>query len=321
MVDFSSYILIDEETLEKLNTTIDKTLDEKEYVPIDYSLLEISLGAMLRNARFRRNGSFPTVVRIKKEEMLGLTLDFFKSIDETLYEEAVNTIIKKHNNIKVNIYSTHAPENHRRVNEWGMFDYTSNGSVFSKRGKATVNVPTGTYFREDESKKLGQDTCTLEDLYTLVHEIAHLFDLDFESGQSITRELLGECTAIAFEDMLTEYLLKNTTYPTSKIREITIERTNSSLIDASIAYAELILAREKTKSGRVTREYIEDFVRKNNFSPQFAKDMIRQITNDPMGMMYRKRYALARLIAPTITKCTRKGRSTGIKKIFKSSQK
>ena len=321
MVDFSSYILIDEETLEKLNTTIDKTLDEEEYVPIDYSLLEISLGAMLRNARFRRNGDFPTVVRIKKEEMLGLTLDFFKSIDETLYEKAVNTIIKKHNNIKFNIYSTHVPENHKKVNEWGLMDYTSNGSVFYKRGKATVNVPTGTYFKEDESKMLGHDTCTLEDLYTLVHEIAHLFDLDLESGRSITRELLGECTAIAFEDMLTEYLLKNTTYPTGKIKEITIDRTNSSLIDARIAYAELILAKEKTKSGKVKREYIEDFVGKNKFSPQFAKDMIRQIINDPMGMMHRKRYALARLIAPTIRKCTRKGRTTGIKRIFKSSKK
>lgn len=316
MVDFSDFVLIDEETLKKLSKKIDEVIEEKDNVPINYDLLERSLGTMLKNTRFRRTMPFPAVVHIKKDEMLGITLDFFRSIDERLYEEAVNAIIKKHNNIKVNIYNVHEVEDFRKMNEFGMREYTRGGEVQARKGKATVRVPTKVKLSEKEAELLDKDTCTLEDLYTLVHEMSHLFDLrlgqskeEIVNGEgdkrSVTRELLGESTAIAFEGMLTEYLLKNTKYPKDKIRDIMKIRINSSFIDARNSYAKLVLAREKAKNGEITKEYIEDFVRKNNFSPGFAKSMIDEIIYAPMGMQWRKRYALAKLISPTIVRKTR----------------
>ena len=319
MINFSDFVLIDDPTLKKLNSKIDEVIAEKNSMPINYDLLEQVLGTMLKHSRYKEPTSFPTVVQIKKEEMLGLTLDFFKSIDERLYEEAVNTIIKKHNNIKVNIYNIHNIKDFNQQNEFGMTDYEKGGSVQSSKGKATVRVPTKTELSAEESDLIAKDSCTLEDLYTLVHEISHLFDLNMsqnsediikEKGKerSVTRELLGESTAIAFEAMLTEYLLKNTNYPKQKIQNIMKIRINSSFFDARNAYSKLILAKEKSKNGKITKEYIEDFVRKNNFSPGFAKHIIQDIIRNPKGMQWLKRYALAKLIAPTIIRKTHQER-------------
>lgn len=327
MINFSDFVLIDEPTLKNLNSKIDEVIAEKNSMPIDYNLLETVLGVMLKHSRYRETTSFPTVVQIKKDEMLGLTLDFFKSIDERLYQEAVNTIIKKHNNIKVNIYNIHDIKDFTKENEFGMLDYDRGGSVQSSRGKATVRVPTKVELSAEESNLIDKDSCTLEDLYTLVHEISHLFDLNMSQNsediikgkgkkRSVTRELLGESTAIAFEGMLTEYLLKNTNYPKQKIRDIMKIRTNSSFFDARNSYAKLILAKEKSKNGTITKEYIEDFVRKNNFSPGFAKNMIQEIIRKPMGIQFIKRYALAKLISPTIIRKTREERKRNINKIF-----
>lgn len=316
MINFSDFVLIDDPTLQKLNSKIDEVISEKNSMPINYDLLEQVLGSILKHSRYREPISFSTVVQIKKDEMLGLTLDFFKSIDERLYEEAVNTIIKKHNNIKVNIYNVHDVKDFNQENEFGLPDYDKGGSVQSFRGKATVHVPTNIKIPAKASELIDKDSCTLEDLYTLVHEIAHLFDLnmsyDIITGQgqnnAVTRELLCEATTIAFEGLLTEYLLKNTNYPKKKIQDIMKETINSTFLDARNSYAKLVLAREKAKSGTITKEFIEDFVRKNNFSPGFAKHMIQDIIRKPKGIQWIKRYALAKLISPTIISVTREKR-------------
>lgn len=330
MINFSDFVLIDDQTLQKLNSKIDEVITEKNSMHINYDLLEQVLDSILKHSRYRKHTSIPTVVQIKKEEMLGITLDFFKSIDEKLYEEAVNTIIKKHNNIKVNIYNVHDIKNFNQENEFGMLDYEKGGSVQTLRGKATVRVPTKTELSTEESKLIDKDTCTLEDLYTLVHEISHLFDLNMSQNNkdiikgkrkkgSVTRELLCESTTIAFEGMLTEYLLKNTNYPKQKIQDIMKIRSNSSFLDARNTYAKLILAKEKSKNGEITKEYIEDFVRKNNFSPRFAKNIIQELIRKPTGIHWIKRYALAKLISPTIIRKTREERKRNINKIFTRS--
>ena len=102
-------------------------------------------------------------------------------------------------------------------------------------------------------------------------EIAHLFDFDLEKGMPdkeelegkrserktrIARELLGEATTIAFENMLSEYLIEKGIYPKQTIQRIDNARMNSNLNDARLVYAKLVLAKEKSKNGEITLEFV-----------------------------------------------------------------
>ena len=235
MVDFDEFVVIRGKSLEELNTAIDRVIEEKEFMDLDYDLIEKALGIMLRNIRNIPVSPITTITPIKKEEMLKVTLDFFKSIDPELHRKAVDTILQQSDRIKMNIYNINEIKDFTKEDELEFLKYTRNGNVESRNGSARVNIPTKRELDPQEEKILKKNECTLEDLYTVVHETAHLFDLDLEKGKPdreelaggrskrktrIARELLGEATAIAFEGMLSEYLLKNGLYAKCAIQEI-----------------------------------------------------------------------------------------------------
>ena len=136
---------------------------------------------MVKNSRFIDNGPISTVVPIKKSEMLTVTLDFFKSIDIEFYRKAIDTILQQNSNIKMNIYNFHNIKSYERRDNNHLLEYTPYGTVQSRNGLAKVNIPTRTELSSKEEKIFDKDTCTLEDLYTVVHEISHIVDLELES--------------------------------------------------------------------------------------------------------------------------------------------
>ena len=189
MVDFDKFIVMKEGFLKKLNIAIDKVIKEKESLNINYDLLEKALEVMVKNSRFIDNGPISTVVAIKKSEMLTVTLDFFKSIDIEFYRKAIDTILQQNSNIKMNIYNFHNIKSYERRDNNHLLEYTPYGTVQSRNGLAKVNIPTRTELSSKEEKIFDKDTCTLEDLYTVVHEISHLFDLELESDKNILQKM------------------------------------------------------------------------------------------------------------------------------------
>ena len=323
MIDFDKFIVMKESFLKKLNIAIDEVINEKESLDINYDLLEKVLEAMIKNNRFMYNGHITTVVPIKKSEMLNVTLDFFKSIDIDFYRKAIDTILQKNNNIKMNIYNSHNIKSYEKRDNNNLLEYTPGGSVQSRNGLATVNIPTKTELNSKEEKILDNDTCTLEDLYTVVHEIAHLFDLNLENQRNITdetrrkentRQLTGEATAIAFEGLLTEYLLKNNLFSRDGIQQIEKKRLNSSIQDAILVYAKLLLSKEKSKNGDITLQFIEKIMRDNNLSIQYVRKMAYDIINVPRRMLFQNRYAIGGLIAPSIIREYKENGSIALKK-------
>lgn len=331
MIYFEDFNLIDEQTLKELNLKIDEVINEKNRVKINYELLEKVLGSISINSRHMRINNTKVQYPIKKSEMIGTTLDFFKSIDERIYDEAINIILKKNDKIKLNIYNIRKVNDFRSKNESNMRLYEKEAGVRSLNGKATIYIPTNFEFKKEDVKLLEKkDIVTIDDLYTIVHEISHIFDLDLtpdiankntsEKVKKGTRELLGESTAIAFEWMLTDYLLKNTEYPKDEIRDIMKRRINSSLIETNISYVKLLLAREKEKNGMISKEYIENFVKDKNINPGFAKNMIKTVINDRISVAFSKRYALSKIISPMIVETIRKNGNDALIKYLQESK-
>lgn len=334
-VNFDETIVMKENFLKELNQAIDKVIGEKKDLNIDYDLLEQALGYMLKSCTSVKISPISVITPLEKSEMLGVTLDFFKSIDISIYRQAIETVLQQHENIKLKIYNVHEVKDFNKKDEFNLLEYTSDGSVQSNKGNAVVNVPTKVKVNSKEENILDENECTLEDLYTVVHEISHLFDLDLESERasneelkgerpeskaSDTRELLGEATTIAFEGMLTDYLTKNTDYSKQTIEEISSIRINSFMQDARLVYAKLLLAKEKSQNGEITLQYIEKFMRDNNFSTQYVRRMARNIIDDPRSMNFEKRYALGGLIAPTIIKKYKEDGPSILKKYLEESK-
>lgn len=321
-------IVLDEYFLGKLNRAIGKTVQEKEEFDIDYDLLEKVLEAEIKNKRFRRTGPINKVVPIKKEELLAVALNFFESIDDEFYGKARDVILGQLKRIKMNMYLLHDMRDFSAKDEHGIREYTRDASVQTDRGFSVVHIPLQERVKSQEANViLKKDEGTLGDLYTIVHEISHLFDLrqadtipskeeiaqgrNFAPRKSVTRELLGEATAIAFEGLLTDYLLKKGLYPESAVRDIENTRANNSLADARIVYTKLMLAKQKVRNGNITNEYIEEMMKQNDMSVYDARDLARKIVQDNRKTMYRNRYAVGGLVAPTIIKAYERDKENG----------
>ena len=112
--------------------------------------------------------------------------------------------------------------------------YTTYGVVQNSYGCALVNIPTSSELTKKEANIINKNNPTLEDLYLIVHlEIGKTTKKEIAGEQeiyedNITRELTAEATAIAFEGLLSDYLLENKAYPKAAIQQISNRRINSS---------------------------------------------------------------------------------------------
>lgn len=313
--------------LEQLNRAIDRTITEKQRFDIDYNMLENVLATIVKNQRFRQVGPVDKLIPIKKTEILSVALNFFASIDEEFYNEALKVILGQRDRTKMGIYNVHNVLDFNEKDENRLHKYTKDGNVETHYGSSYVHIPLQHWISRKESKLLNEDEGTLEDLYIVVHEISHLFDLNpldtalttqeivqketANSKRKVTRKLLGEATPIAFEGLLTDYLLQNRLYSEAAIRDVANIRANSSLMDARKTYAKLVLAAEKERNGEITLDFVEKMMKQKNMSVQDVRRTARRVIDDDKGALYRNRYAIGGLVAPTIIKAYKSDKVDG----------
>lgn len=308
-------VLMDDKFLGQLNDAVDKVVEDKKYLPIDYDFLEKILAEAHKNPLWKKQPNITKVVQIKKEEMLAVMLDFFKSIDDEFYEKAIKIMLGQYDTIKTRIYNVHQVGDFHELDEDGILKYETEPMVYHHKEKSIVYIPQQNDFSTKESKVLDKDAAVLEDLYSIVHEISHLFDLNMEFSKeqliegkdlkrkkSVTRELFCEATTIAFEGLLTNYLLSKKLYSEEAIKDIVNKRTQGTYRSVRTAYQKFILAREKEKSGEITIKYLEEVMKEQNLSVQDIRRAARNVIDTNTSALITNRYAIGGLVAPTIIK-------------------
>lgn len=91
MVDLDEFIVMREETLEELNIAIEKVIEEKESMGLDYDLLEKVLGTMIKSVKSEDVGPISVVTPIKKYNEEGASV-LKKYLEEAKNENFVGAL-------------------------------------------------------------------------------------------------------------------------------------------------------------------------------------------------------------------------------------
>lgn len=333
MKKIENFITLDEETLKDLNKTADLIIEDMGKHSLDYDSLEKVFLRIIDAQKIVRYSRVDKLVPMKRETMLAVALDFFQSIDNEFYRKAIDTILNQNEKIKMRLYNFHLTKKTDERDEFGVQIYSDSASVQTENGHSTVFVPLQKKLKKDHAEKLlNKEDGSLDDLYAVVHEIAHLFDLEEDANSSITAEdivkgephkrpktvtgdLLKEGTSIAFEFLLSNYLLSKGGYPQSVIVDHDIHNIHNAVDKARILSVEFELARIKKSKGKITNVDIDEMRKKQNISVRYARKLAKVINNNRSGPIFRNRYVMGALIASTIVNMYEEDKETGTKRI------
>ena len=81
-----------------------------------------------------------------------------------------------------------------------------------------------------------------------------------------------------------------------------------------------MIYKEKEKNGQITEGFLEKIMRNENLSIKGIRKIVKAIINDNVKVWYQERYAIAKLIAPSIFKKYEEGNISAIKEYLKSTQ-
>lgn len=209
-----------------------------------------------------------------------IALQFFRGLDRELYEKAKG-IIEGNSDIDFNMYKLDKNEDFSKKKSDGMPIHTKKPCVMSNNNKSAIYVPC---------------KGTVEDIYLLVHELSHTFDL--VRNDNPTRNMLGEVTPFCFEAMLSQYLLENGIATREDIINREKGATVSHYDDGVETFAKLELMRIKEQQGDIRQENLTAMQKKYGITNRQLGYVLRRLMQSEPNVDYRARYMIAQLIYP-----------------------
>lgn len=330
-MDLKELMIVSEQELEELNKSIDRINQEKSRINFNRNILESLIGRIEKVISYREESEISTITPIRYSEMLKFVMDFYKSIDEEIYQKVEKYVFQQEKGVNLYIYNPYKIDKEKLDSKTGI-EYS--GVTIEGYDWCEIHIPLTqqvNFLRNKKNIELDNiiPEATLHDAYVMVHEIGHVLDFNIdqmrlgkanEGKKGVTRQLLTESTALAFEKMFSKYLLKNKTFSKEIVQAIDSIRENLIREDCCATYYKLMLYKEKEKNGQITEEFLEKVMRDNNLSKGELKKIIRAVINDKNKVWYQERYAIAKLIAPSIAKKYEEGDILAIKKYLQSTQ-
>lgn len=272
-------IEIPEKKLEMLNKFIQTNLDNRKNTT-DYQLLYNISGLMIREIQIENREFGEITTESSEKQTRSIALDFFRQLDSEFYKKAKN-IIEGNSDIDFNMYSLKDVKDFSSEKGNDMPEYTNVPSVVSRNGKSSMYVPC---------------KGTIEDIYLLVHEISHTFDLILNDNP--TRNVLGEIAPHCFESMLSQYLVQNNI----ATREETINREKGNIVrhydDSVETFAKLELMKLKEKNGTINQDDLVDMQKNYGLTNRQFGYILGRLGQSESNVDYKARYMIAQLIYP-----------------------
>lgn len=319
---------MDELTLKKFNEAVNGIIENLEIYPIDTGLL-LEMYRKMRNLHPVSYRNKNIEVLISREETLKNVLNFYKNIDIEYYSEALDFLLQLKKNKSLSIFSgakKNLSENEREIIKGkGRHEYDEITC------ECNIYVPNRLNETKNENEIISKNKDVLIDSRTIVHEIAHCFDKTktegiFPIAASVknikmreakeyekvkekindinkTRDVFAETTAITFEKLYLQYLMKNTNYPKSNIRNLQIRRFNSSFFTICVCYEYLRIAEIKKEKGYISNNEFEEIRKEFKVDEKYMKMLTNEIIEESEKINKTQRYAIAGIFVPTLIEC------------------
>ena len=331
IMDLKELMIVSEQELEELNKSIDRINQEKSRINFNRNILESLIGRIEKVIPYREESEIRTITPIRYSEMLKFVMDFYKSIDEEIYQKVEKYVFQQEKGVNLYIYNPYKIDK-EKLDSKTEIEYS--GVTIEGYDWCEIHIPLTqqvNFLRNKKNIELDNiiPEATLHDAYVMVHEIGHVLDFNIdqmrlgkahEGKKGVTRQLLTESTALALEKMFSKYLLKNKIFSKKIIQAIDNIRENLVRDDCRATYYKLMLYKEKEKNGQITEEFLEKTMRDKNFSRNGIRRIVKAVINDNKKVWYQERYAIAKLIAPSIVKKYEEGNISAIKEYLQSTQ-
>lgn len=292
--------ILEQEQLNRLNNYIEKVLkQEKQSVPLNWDMILEAVNATIKNFPRLPEQKVHLIKPMSKEEIVSIALKFYKSLDDEMYNFVAERLLGMKKNVIVRLYDVYQVKDFRVNNSLGMKRFTQRGRLSWNRRGVTLNNPLNKDLRKNEAEAIKSEA-TYEDLFIMVHELAHMLDLDESKMGNLTRELLGEATSMGFEIALSDYLLQEGMLPKELLQQQRNQLMRSVYHDSRVVFALITLCKEKEKNSKITNDYLESLPEKYNYPAWSIKGELEMLLREKPSLMHRNRYAFGGLVAPTI---------------------
>ncbi|MBE5806281.1 MAG: hypothetical protein E7313_06195 [Clostridiales bacterium] len=292
--------------LQDLNQSIDnviKELENDKYMqnPDYFNFIKNSMDVICKKNSFCVENSNTEIPIIHEDKIFDIILSFFQSLDKDFYDKVNQILHNNYPNTKTYIYDFHLDD------PKGTTQY----SILYFDGRAEIFFPLGYRISKEKLQEIrntyGEDFYTLDDLYSIAHELAHLLDINpqnFTKEPSSTREILAEVTPGIFENLLTDFLLQNGFFDKTSIINKKNSINNKLLTHANLTRLKLLLADIKNTNGIITKEDILNLMKSESLDDKHFQELLYLIAYSDTNITTGKRYAFSSLCSPIISeKC------------------
>lgn len=309
---------IDKINLNELNACVEENRRNMD-PSIDYDFLEKSARIILQRLKMENGKHIVPVILFNREEGISIVLKFFDSLNNNVwYSRAKDILLGQDKNIGINIFDSEDIDFSEK-DENGFDKYSNYSSLQYKAmgPKALVKILLKEEF-EDVSKVIEENKLTLEDLYSIVHEISHTFDLGETEKCRRERNLFAEVPPYCFERMFGDYLVHNNIISESVMDKIIQTRYECSVRHARAVCTKINLVRLKEKDGRIDRENIKNMLEENDIrNPFYVQSMLRDVLTANPSIDFQARYGIAELTAHQYMKLYEKDKKEAIVRLEK----
>lgn len=304
--------------LRELNECIEK--NRRYMLPsTNYDFLEQLSKLVLQKIKVENTGNITPVVLFAREKAMSIVLNFFNSLGNIEWYEQVKSIILGQNkDISINIFREEDISDLSEKNEDGLHKYSYGSEVeqsSNNHNKAIVRISLNDEFI-DVKNCIPNHKFTIKDIYSIVHEISHTFDLGNNEKAVQERQLFAEMTSYCFEGMLSEYLIDNNIINgriAAKIKQRSMENT---LRRAKSVWGKVNLIKLKEKEKTLTKENIKQMLDENGIKdPVYVQSMLRDILTTVPSIDYDARYPIGMLTAHEYMKMYKKDKKQAIENL------
>ena len=280
----------------EVNSLIDNVARSR-YGGINYNAIDYLASDILQipPEKIQPNISHNYQYKLSKDKTVEIVLDFFKSIDLEFYKKAQSIINGEEKDVVLNFFDAVKCDDKicedRKSNE-ATVDHTSNVKK--------INIPS-----------MGN----INDVYSMVHEISHIFDLP--ESLNLSRIMLADVNSECFERMLDCYfeekkdmdeLLKQDLY---LVRKHSINRTYFLALEYAVKYS---FFDYKNHKGEMNLKDIKQVMSRFTLPPNLVLSYLRDNSQD---ISYSARYIFGGLASEEYLQHYRQNPSESINNLKK----